>query len=568
MLYSFDIFDTCLVRLCGEPENMIDVLSYKVVDLINSKEGTCHKTSEHLRRLFVEARRNTGGQLENVYQHVARIFPLPCSSEEMAQLEMDTERELLVPVLATRQLVNQLRSKGEIAFLSDMYLPTSFLREQLKSHGFFKDGDRIFVSDDLNAWKRDGSLYKHVHKQAGVPYKRWHHYGDNLKSDVQIPRRLGIHAHHLEYKYIHYENKWLKQPTLSNKSMAIMAGLSRAIRLSIKADRDQSAFVTDISAPFQCIWMSHVLQDAKKRNIEKIFFCARDVHSAYRVARTLKNRSSEFNNIEITYFFTSQIAVSEGGDLADRYYRQIGLIPTEHVAIVDSRTRGWSLMRLQNAVSHGEYPPFMAYYWHLDTREKECRQCLANYPTDSLYHIGLIVNNPWSKIATIASWVSMIEYGFSINHHHNKTVSYRERSCGRIGPVFAKGDNAYMPNVKQFKRDNDSLLESYAKGFVSCQLTRHTDTLMQSLLIPTLIDFTSSPQKRYLQYLTKICVLGANHPYVCSVFKSNNRKGRWLLGSIVYSLPSPLDRIYCKLRYTKTGRTIRKWISRRMKIQI
>lgn len=37
MIYSFDIFDTCLARLCGEPHNLYDVLSKKVIKLMRAR---------------------------------------------------------------------------------------------------------------------------------------------------------------------------------------------------------------------------------------------------------------------------------------------------------------------------------------------------------------------------------------------------------------------------------------------------------------------------------------------------------------------------------------------------
>ena len=557
-LYSFDIFDTCLARFCGESENMVEVLSYKVADMMG---GPHLSTSEHMRRLFVSAREKASGRLEDKYRQIAEIFPLPLPTEEMVQLELDTERELLVPILATRNLVEQLRSKGDIVFISDMYLPTDFLRNMLQEHGFFHEGDRIYVSDDCNAWKRDGSLFKLVREKEGVSYRLWHHYGDSLHSDVRVPRRLGIHSHYLSYGYLTYEQKWLKTPNICNRSEAIMAGISRAVRLSTNADEDQAAFVADISAPLQCLWMSHVLHDAKSRGIGKIFFCARDVHSAFRIARKLVSLPPYLpDTIETKYFFTSQLAVMNGGTTADQYYRQIGLIPTEHVAIVDSRTRGWSLARLQNAISHNGQPPIMAYYWHLDTTQPENIQCLSNYCIDSSCHMSQVCNNPFSRNAAIRGIASLIEYVISLNFH-KKTSGYTIRPDGTVGPVFAQDKDEIITsttNVRRLKKDNDNLLETFAVGFARCGLYRYTDNLFQTILTPTLVNFASQPCKQYLRYLTKIQIFDSNHPYVCSIYKRGNRKNRWLLGSIIYSLPSPIDRLYCTLRYSKVGVKIRK----------
>lgn len=45
-VYSFDVFDTCLARLCGEPRLLFDVLSLKV------QKAMGEDCNEHLRELF------------------------------------------------------------------------------------------------------------------------------------------------------------------------------------------------------------------------------------------------------------------------------------------------------------------------------------------------------------------------------------------------------------------------------------------------------------------------------------------------------------------------------------
>lgn len=70
MTYSFNVFDTCLCRLCGEPRNLFEVLSLKVQRLMGENN------SEHMRQLFVAARCESDGlSLEDIYQHVAENYP-------------------------------------------------------------------------------------------------------------------------------------------------------------------------------------------------------------------------------------------------------------------------------------------------------------------------------------------------------------------------------------------------------------------------------------------------------------------------------------------------------------
>ena len=62
MTKSFDVFDTCLCRLCGDPRMLLDVLSWKVVDLMPLAEDD----KEHLREQFVSLRADAHGDLGTV----------------------------------------------------------------------------------------------------------------------------------------------------------------------------------------------------------------------------------------------------------------------------------------------------------------------------------------------------------------------------------------------------------------------------------------------------------------------------------------------------------------------
>ena len=160
-VYSFDVFDTCLSRLCGSPRNLIEVLS---VDVLR-KTGINSSDNEHLRQLFVAARLDSDGSLEEKYAQVAKIITLPCSIKEMVDMELSCERGMLKPIKHTLNLIESLRRDGDIIFISDMYLPSSFIKEMLIKFNFFKEGDILYVSDEVGAWKRDGSLYELIHNQ-------------------------------------------------------------------------------------------------------------------------------------------------------------------------------------------------------------------------------------------------------------------------------------------------------------------------------------------------------------------------------------------------------------------
>ena len=281
MVFSFDIFDTCLVRLCGEPHNLIEVLSK---DFFDEKD-------ELQRQMFianrVKADDGSGGGLVAIYERMASGCPLPMTAHDMAECEMQLEHKMLVAIATTKKLVDALRANGRIMFVSDMYLPSDFLRDVLKEQGFYHDGDLLYVSDEHNASKRDGSLFQLIHEREGIPYRKWHHYGDNKHSDYHIPSRFGIHAHYLHFPYLHYEKLWIAHPSLQYQYSSILAGVSRAARLHHDVPAEQGAFVSNIAALTLTSWVVHILTDASNRGISRLYFCARGTHAEYIIARKL-----------------------------------------------------------------------------------------------------------------------------------------------------------------------------------------------------------------------------------------------------------------------------------------
>ena len=81
------------------------------------------------------------------------------SKTEIARLEMQVEREQLVPVYAIREKIKTLHREGHsVYYISDMYLPRTFLSELLIEHGFWREGDKLYVSSACGKTKHTGNL--------------------------------------------------------------------------------------------------------------------------------------------------------------------------------------------------------------------------------------------------------------------------------------------------------------------------------------------------------------------------------------------------------------------------
>lgn len=519
--YSFDVFDTCLCRLCGEPRLLFDVLSIRLQEVMGE---SCN---EQLRQLFVATRSEaTGRDLQEIYNNVSHCFPLPFPPGRMAEMEIEVERLMLAPIQKTLQLVNRLRGKGAIFFISDMYLPSSFIQERLVEHGFFQEGDRLYVSDELGAWKHDGSLYRLVHEKENLSYRRWHHYGDNRHSDYVIPRRLGIHAHMLQYGYLPYETNWRELPALRYQSPAILAGVARAVRLSSEAHEDQKAFVCDISAPLMVSWVGSVLRDSVSRGVKRVYFCARDTHTSYLIARQLQ---SVFPEVSVNYLFVSRNALQTDEENVFRYFSEVGLASSEKVAVVDSNSSGNSLRVInQMMVKHG-CNPVLGYFLSSFISSND-----PHYTHPSIYpsYVKAIGNKKTRLLTGVKIFLELV---FSLNYHQ-KTLGY-EFHGKVVRPILGNDveDLWCFKNVsnREAKKWNDQLAIHFSKAFALVELPSHCEQLFENVAIPTLTEFIDAPRKEYLHYLRNFVWEG--RPLIG--FMVGKRKGVWNRGNYYFSLP-------------------------------
>lgn len=280
MFRSYDIFDTCLKRHCESPYNVFLILAQR---LMPNKDKSWHKDFA-LDRIRAEesARMNSSFEeitLDDIYASFRPSSYVSITNEEILQLEISLEKEQLYANEIIREEINHYRAAGDtIAYISDTYLPEKFVREVLMELGFLLGDDLLFVSSSLRLTKERGSIFTYVQNRLRIPIKNWHHTGDNLLSDFNVPSRLGIHCHLL--------------PQL-------------IIPSSIAPDRGND-LVSDLIAPFWVMFTHIVLKEANRRGISRLYFLARDGYAMYCIAQVIQ---SQYPNVEVHYLYVSRKAL-------------------------------------------------------------------------------------------------------------------------------------------------------------------------------------------------------------------------------------------------------------------
>lgn len=548
---SFDIFDTCLTRTCGTPENFFDVLAYMVFD---------GDVEESVRSQFIIARRRgelSVGKANPFYDLYSIYNNLDFKHEKLKdptllpEIEMQLEKELLRPVLKTKELIKKERRKGRrIIFVSDMYLHSDFLIPILKQFEMFEDGDGMYISSEKGFVKYGGGLYRLIQKELNIPFKNWKHYGDNDGSDFVAAKDLGIKARRLVWQYQPYPLKWKENDTsLNYKYASVAAGISRALFFS-EPDNSHKNFVLDLIAPFSCSYTYKVMSDALNRGIKRLFFCARDAYQFYHIA---KHFEALFPEIEIKYLNLSRDALYNCDDKTILgYLKQEGVAcDNNRCALVDSTTSGKTIMHINNILTNNGMAPIFGYYYlywdddernipinpdyfHFDIRKSYC------YLNSKISDFFILRNN------------CIFENFFSLNCElHTKSIKEEDN---KYTPVFDNKnvEDSRIDNQEEWSNIHRQLIEKYAVELVKTKLYLYSEQLF-NLSISTIYNFLHFPEKKYLPALLTFKVFYSEKPVVkkSNIFKLLYNRGKdteWPRATLIYNLPNPFSLII-KKRY-------------------
>ena len=283
-LETFDIFDTCLSRKYSFPEDLFIDLARELIKCQPEKLKNYTINSLSLARMYAQKRAYASGPrkdptLSSIYSELGKIVP-ELNLRLAAEIEKKLEAKSLVPCAFSLALVEAARKKyGYVVFISDMYMPKDFLYEQLFTHGFLKDGDKVYVSCEQQGNKSSGLLFREVAKAERIRLAEILHSGDNRESDVMQPLFTGMQSREILnarlsiYEQIMYE----KISVLSSYAASRFVGAVRSTRISRISERVLiDDLVASFAAPFLWAFGEWILDNCKQHNIDNIYLSSRD----------------------------------------------------------------------------------------------------------------------------------------------------------------------------------------------------------------------------------------------------------------------------------------------------
>ena len=302
-LASFDIFDTTLIRKCGNPRNIFYILAHKLYPNDKAKREDFllwRKGAES------EARRRAPGKdvtIEDIYASDELCGFAEYTPAQLIEAEKNVEAVNLIANPAIKETICKKREEGYIVcFISDMYLPSDFLKKVLEKEGCIGHDEQVYVSCEYNARKSNGALYKKLKEE--LKPQQWEHFGDHAVSDVKMAKQNDIKATKVNTDFTTAEKgTMLPRSNRHHYESSILAGVSRAARIHFGNDA-YTTIAADFVAPAYIPYVHFVLKTAKERGIKTLYFLSRDSYILQKIAEQLPNEG-----IELHYLFISRKAL-------------------------------------------------------------------------------------------------------------------------------------------------------------------------------------------------------------------------------------------------------------------
>lgn len=312
IIYSFDVFDTCLVRTFARPEDLFAELARCLLPTSATPEEITD-FSHQREQAETAARRATTREdisLTDIYHHFASdLADWELSPQSAMTTEVNLEISCVRPVWTVQQHIAQLRRQGQrIIFISDMYLSASVICLMLVNRGIALPTDPVYVSGDIGLTKSSGNLFDHVLTQEGISPAQLHHFGDNPQSDVISARRRGIRVTYFQQSQPNRFEQLALRTGESTLVQSRMAAVSRVVRLQSKCDDLLSAnvnLVANVISPLLTTYVAWVLQQTQRDGIERLYFVARDGQVLYAIAQVL---ARYYPTPELRYLYGSRQA--------------------------------------------------------------------------------------------------------------------------------------------------------------------------------------------------------------------------------------------------------------------
>ena len=282
-IISFDVFDTLLLRPYARPIDM-----FLHLEKIEHRQGFAQARYIAERRAQVKLAREL--TLDDIYDEMGNEY------EYLKDKEIEFEKRVLCQNPELLQVYDYARSKGKkIIIASDMYLPSELIAEALRKCGY-EGWDMLLVSGELGMTKRTGEMYRHILSELDIQKaSQLLHIGDNKRSDVTVPRNMGIKAYHYQSVWSRFieDDERLSEFYRGREGelgASVLLGLRAIHRQQTRCNGEENYWENlgyEYTGPVACAYADFAAREYTRHKLTKMLWVARDAYTLQKVCDIL-----------------------------------------------------------------------------------------------------------------------------------------------------------------------------------------------------------------------------------------------------------------------------------------
>ncbi len=313
-MYSFDVYDTIVTRKVMHPQAIFTVMQHKLLE--GQKEwGIPFRDIFDFKTMRInaekQARRESDNEitLDSIYSVMARDYNIkPLEIDKLKKLEIQCELENTIVCSETVKRVTELIDSGEhVILISDMYMPRQFFNMLFDKVCPFLNTLKLYLSSEIGLTKGSGLLYPFIkEKEALQQYSTWIHEGDNIFSDVNIPRIFGIKTvlHKIEVN----QEALLRVCSLQTEQELVKEYLQGILKEK-KVSEQEPAYIIGYGFVGFVLYSyaNWVISQSVEQGIQQLYFIARDGYILKKIADIIL-KINDIKTIETHYLYGSRKA--------------------------------------------------------------------------------------------------------------------------------------------------------------------------------------------------------------------------------------------------------------------
>jgi len=334
-IISFDIWDTIIKRKCHPEEVKLWTAKYillkyesKLKEKYKDIYNILSKRNEIEYEICQENKKNGYDEecrIEDVFRILQQNIFKDCISDisqELLMEELEQEKRVIYvnpDIISIFDKYKDLR----IFCISDFYMGSKYLHELLEYLGISYKIEKIYSSADYLLNKKSGNLFKLAEHEIGVEPEEHIHVGDNIYSDIEIPKSLGIDTIQINRKEIEFSPK---------RNRGFCFDIEKVKKATNKKIDKLFNVGVDLASIIYFFEYS-IIEYSIKNKLDKIYYCTREGETFIKFHELIKNDNCfgmqipECETIEVSRMATfapslNEFSISELMRLWSQYRNQ------------------------------------------------------------------------------------------------------------------------------------------------------------------------------------------------------------------------------------------------------